>query len=812
MSRNANDIYTAIKTVLPLDPCWVVLHSSLIHFTFEKENMKWNILRAIKKLANEGYTLAFPSFTFSFTETGEFDESINSSETGIMADWVYQLNNSIRTKHPIYSHVIIGPEASEALDASVKSCFGTASIYSIFEKKDAFLVMFGCGWSRCTSFHYFEELNHVPYRYFKKFYYYHDKKQYSEMFVRDRSKGPLNDFSPAVDKLRNDKLLRAQVFNGGLIESSRFADFARVCQTFLKTDNCAFIKNSEFVKNRINDEAEAKKLNINVGIYGSSNLDLLVNKFKELAKDLIKGCEVTYFSSEYGQMHLDLATNKLAKLSLDFTFLPDRLEDIYQVSTIDLIDLNNLEPLNRYLEFINQISKITSRKVFVHEFFINSEQINGAVYLDNLRDVTDFLKNANLLLNREIKQHSNVCLVSPEIMLNGFSNNDPRLWYLGRIPFPETVSKKIGHTYCSFVNNELGKTARLIILDLDNTLWGGVVGEDGAKGIRVGGDFPGNAYKDFQATILKLKERGLALAIVSKNDEDLALKVLNEHPEILIKETDLAAHRINWFEKYQNIIDICNDLSLGLGSVLFVDDNPIEREKVKLNLPQVNVLELPNDPALYRKSLLEHVSLGVCNFSPEDLKRSDSYIKLKEFKKIKKSFKSIDDFYKNLKVEVFVNKINDGNFSRALQLISKTNQFNTTTLRYTDKEIIEFSHSSDKLIRIVGYKDKMSDFENIGLFSLRTEGKTLYIENFLLSCRILERGVEQAALSWISRYAKSQSLDMLAGEIIKTPRNTPAQNFYKKNKFVFDDDALIWKRNVNLQITPPDWVELTEEG
>ena len=177
-----NSVYLAIKKVIPAQPCWIIIHSSLIHFDFKNGNMKWSFLKAIRKLVDKGYTVAFPSFTFSFTRTGLFDGVLNTSETGVLADWVFQMNDSIKTHHPIYSHVLVGVEAEDALEASTETCFGADSIFAMFEQKNAILTMLGCDWKYCTSFHYFEEKSGVPYRFFKKFYYKNDLSCYYLVF------------------------------------------------------------------------------------------------------------------------------------------------------------------------------------------------------------------------------------------------------------------------------------------------------------------------------------------------------------------------------------------------------------------------------------------------------------------------------------------------------------------------------------------------------------------------------------------------------------------------------------------------------
>lgn len=805
-----HEIYQTLKRVIPSGPCWVVIHSSLIHFEVNNSTLKWDFLAAIKKLVEEGYTIFVPSFTFSFTKTGIYNKVTTLSETGLLADWVFQLNNSSRTAHPIYSHVIVGPDTKEAMTADITSCFGGDTIFAMFERKNARVVMFGCGWKYCTSFHYFEELFQVPYRYYKKFYFA-DHSDNTEMFVRDIAKKIRNDFSPAVERLRENLLIESQTLNNGLVESCGFRELSLTCRELLGNDNCIFADNRVLLKKLLNDDDEAKELKLNVGFFGSSNLDILVHKFNDRCQNLVPGSTIKSVTSEFGQMYSDLFGNKLTALSLDYSFLPDRLEDIYQVSSIDLIDQENLEPLELYIDFISKVSKINTRNVYVNGFTVSGEDINGPIFIKGLQNTSDFVARANRLLRTEIEKHSNIFLVALDVMLAGIRDNDPRLWYHGRVPFSDAVSQRMAESFCSFISHDLGRTARLIIFDLDNTLWSGVVGEDGLKGIKIGGDFPGNAFKDFQATILKLKERGIALAVVSKNDSDLALSAINDHPENLIRESDLASHRINWDEKYKNIINICDDLSLSLRNVLFVDDNPVEREKVKVNLPEVHVLELPEDPALYRGCLLSHVSLGVSNISSEDLKRSQSYDNRKEFKNAQNSFANINDFYRTLKIEISIQALSDGNFSRASQLINKTNQFNTTTMKYSLQELESINSSPDKLVRVIGYKDKMSSFENMGLFILRKEDKSIIIESLLLSCRILERGVEQAALSWIYNYAKSQAMKSIVGKVVVSPRNTPAQDVYKKNGFRFDKVSSSWDRSLTSKIVAPVWTRLIEE-
>ena len=330
---------------------------------------------------------------------------------------------------------------------------------------------------------------------------------------------------------------------------------------------------------------------------------------------------------------------------------------------------------------------------------------------------------------------------------------------------------------------------------MDNTLWGGVLGEDGIEGIQIGGDFPGNVFKYFQQTIVKLYERGVALAVVSKNDETLALHAMESHQEMIIKETHLSSYRINWTEKALNIQSIADEIGLSLSNVMFVDDNPLEREKIRRLLPEVKVIELPNDPVGYADALLSSPFLKVASITSEDKKRAQFYVNQRKSKLDAEKFTNLDDYFHSLNIELTIAPVNQSSFARAIQLTNKTNQFNTTTRRLSEKTLQHYLNDTSYRVFTVAYEDVAVESEIIALGVLHFYADKCCIELFLMSCRVLGRSIESAVLFWIESYSKKQKIPFLRGEIVITERNTPVREIYKNHGFIEELENL-WVKNI----------------
>jgi FkbH-like protein len=347
----------------------------------------------------------------------------------------------------------------------------------------------------------------------------------------------------------------------------------------------------------------------------------------------------------------------------------------------------------------------------------------------------------------------------------------------------------------------------MLILDLDNTLWGGVIGEDGIEGISLGGDYPGNVYQAFQESLKRLNEKGLALGIVSKNSEEDAFNVIDNHPEMVLRRDHFVSTRINWEDKVTNIIDIANEVGLGLENIGFVDDNPVERGKMRQQLPQVKVFEIGRDATEYSRILYSDPFLHITEVTEEDKRRTKAYADRTRIINQKMQFSSVEDFYRDLNVKIFVQNIDQYNIARAHQLIQKTNQFNATGRRYTKSELLSLGTT----VIVVAASDKYSKRENLGIVVAKeTKQEELTVSTYILSCRALGKSIEKTIFEWLVREAVKANLKAVVFEFTKTERNRPVEELYKAANMNLCKDGYILNEidRVDYEI---DWVTIVDE-
>jgi FkbH-like protein len=306
--------------------------------------------------------------------------------------------------------------------------------------------------------------------------------------------------------------------------------------------------------------------------------------------------------------------------------------------------------------------------------------------------------------------------------------------------------------------------------------------------------------------------RGVALAVCSKNDLDLVVIAIEKHPAMQIRLADLAAHRINWQPKWQNVQEIAAELNLGLESVLYIDDNPVERETVRRNLPAVKVLDLPTDPAASAESLSQCPWLATAGVTAEDRQRADGYKVRRKIQEQRQAAAQLTDFYASLGTSVYFQRLDQGNLARAAQLSQKTNQFNSTTRRYEQRDLRRIVAAGGEVI-VVGLTDRHSQFENIGLLILKPAtdrpGEAI-IDSYLLSCRVLARGLETAVLHWAIGYAASRQWKILRGLIIETERNTPVRGIFREAGFQAGDKPGEWSVRTDQPPALPSWLQVID--
>jgi FkbH-like protein len=385
--------------------------------------------------------------------------------------------------------------------------------------------------------------------------------------------------------------------------------------------------------------------------------------------------------------------------------------------------------------------------------------------------------------------------------------HDPNLWNIGKIPFANTFLPIYADLTCRLIAALRGKSRRCLVLDLDNTLWGGVIGDDGLEGIVLGqGDPQGEAHLEVQRTALALRERGIVLAVSSKNNDETARLPFQKHPEMLLRENHLAVFQANWNDKATNIKAIAAELALGLESCVFLDDNPAERRLVRDMLPEVAVPELPDDPALYARTLLAAGYFEAITYSPEDQKRADFYQDNARRVALQRATGDLDAYLATLDMTITFQPFDDVGRARIAQLISKSNQFNLTTRRYSEAQVGEIEADPDCFTLQVRLVDTFGDNGMISVIICRRDADAWQIDTWLMSCRVLGRRVEQAVLQELLSNARSSGINRLIGTYRPTERNRLVEDHYSKLGFTererMADGATVWSLEV------ADWTEV----
>ncbi len=360
---------------------------------------------------------------------------------------------------------------------------------------------------------------------------------------------------------------------------------------------------------------------------------------------------------------------------------------------------------------------------------------------------------------------------------------DPKMWYVSRNPFRQSAYPAIVDDLIRYVRSAFGRIRKCVVVDLDNTLWGGIVGEDGIEGIKLGRDYPGNCYRDFQKELLKLYHRGILLAISSKNNESDALEVLDKHPDMVLRRKHFAAYRINWQDKASNLKALAKDLNIGMDSMVFIDDNPRECELVRQQCPQCDVFCLPEKPYLIPRFLESVPGLECVSLTEEDSRRGEMYQAQLVRGQTAAKFQNLQDFWKDLELEVRIEPAQPFSIPRIAQLTQRTNQMNMTTRRYNESQVEALAADPKWRVVSVAAKDRFGDHGIIGVMFIRLDGEHCHIDNFLMSCRVLGMNIEQYMIAYAAAVGRQARAKTLVGEFIPTAKNKVAADMYPKLGF-----------------------------
>lgn len=394
-----------------------------------------------------------------------------------------------------------------------------------------------------------------------------------------------------------------------------------------------------------------------------------------------------------------------------------------------------------------------------------------------------------------------------------------RYWFSAKLPFALQCIPLYGDTLGRILAAKVGKSRRALVLDLDNTLWGGVIGDDGLDGIVIGqGSAVGEAHLAVQRIARAYAERGIVLCVASKNTHDIAIEVLRRHPDMVLREEDIAAYQINWGDKASNIRALAETLNLGLESFVFLDDNPVERKQVRDALPEVAVPELPLDPADWPLVLRGAGYFEQISFTDEDRLRGQFYKSLAARNQTATKVGDTGAFLESLQTELKVSGFDSVGRKRIAQLISKSNQFNLTTRRYSEQEVERLEMEPDVVTMQLRLSDIFGDAGMISVIVGRRHGDALDVEAWLMSCRVLGRRVQEGALATLAARAQRLGASKLTGTYIPSQRNAIVADHYRNLGFSLvselPDGVTRWELSL-AEYSPPDLpmkIEVLDQG
>jgi FkbH-like protein len=423
-----------------------------------------------------------------------------------------------------------------------------------------------------------------------------------------------------------------------------------------------------------------------------------------------------------------------------------------------------------------------------------------------------FIADFNLSLAKDLTGSDDFLLdVSAIAETVGLSNwHDPAIYNMAKLPFAQKITPLYADYICRIIAAMKGKSRRALVFDLDNTLWGGVIGDDGLDGIKIGNeDALGEAYLSVQSSILKLHQRGIILAACSKNTDSIARGPFKEHSGMLIKEKHIASFKANWDDKVTNLISIANELNLGLDSIVFMDDNPMERDMVRKHLPEVAVPELPEDPSYFSRAILAAGYFEAVHFSDEDIQRTESYQANAKRLALRNKIVDLNSYLLTLNMKAQVQSFNKNKIKRIVQLLSKSNQFNLTTYRYNERQILDFLNNDSYHTFQVKLSDTFGDNGIVSLIICRINNSEWIIDTWVMSCRVIGRKLEEFIFYEIVKSAKTAGIKKIVGIYIPTEKNNITQDLYLRLGFTEHNDSkqdyqkwFVEVNNVNIKNTP----------
>lgn len=523
----------------------------------------------------------------------------------------------------------------------------------------------------------------------------------------------------------------------------------------------------------------------------------------------------------YNQYYQDIVNeeSKYNNEDYDVCIIAVRLEELYPTLINNFLnEKENLIEIEQFIlsQYKNMIETIKSNhsrvNILINNFILPYNNYASLYDYQNLDGQANYFRSLNYKLVKLASNYTGVYIVDFEAIasLLGKKNiEDRKMWYVAKNPYKYEFYVELAKVYVKYIKAIFGLRKKCIVLDLDNTLWGGIIGEDGINNIKLGDKYPGSCYKEFQRELLKLKNRGVILTICSKNNMEDVEEVFEKHPDMILRKEDFASIKVNWNDKYSNIKEISNELNIGMESMIFIDDSKIECELVRQNNKEIEVINISNNPMEYPDIIYKTNFFEIINITNEDLKKTDIYKAQINRNYLRENTSNLEDYYKSLQMKLTVKLLDNFAVARVSQLTQKTNQFNLRTIRYTEEDLKQMSETNEYEIYYASVVDRFGD-NGISLCCIlkKQNDDSIFIDSLLMSCRVMGRNIERAFMSYLCKKLKEDGKSILIGEYIPTKKNIPVKDFYKEVGFEKIDSGVYILDLKNKTIECPNYITI----
>ena len=554
---------------------------------------------------------------------------------------------------------------------------------------------------------------------------------------------------------------------------------------------------------------------IKIALLGDSATQLLVKALKGYGYDV--GYNFDIWEADYDQIEMQTydLESELYKSKSEYVILYHSTEKLLK----KFYKLDNTAKISFADNHIGEVSNlyrtITNKnkcKVIYFNLVETDDSVFGNYANKTASSFLYQLRKINYELMNLSQKYKNLFINDVASLHNTLGSSfctDPKIYITTDLIFSIDFLPVVAKNITDIILSITGAIKKCIILDLDNTLWGGIIGDDGIENIQIGELGIGKAFTELQLWLKQLKLRGIILAVCSKNDEVIAKEPFENHPDMILKLSDIAVFVANWDNKVQNINYIQSVLNIGFDSMVFLDDNPFERNMVKTHIPNIIVPDLPEDPSEYLSYLRSCNLFETASFTLEDELRTRQYQEEAQRAIVQKQFINEDEFLSSLNMHSVVKPFDKFSIPRVSQLTQRSNQFNLRTVRYTEEEILAVADSDKYLTLDFTLEDKYGDYGLISVIILKRQSDALFIDTWIMSCRVLKRGMEKFVLNQIVQQARQIGAGQIFGEYLPTAKNGMVKEHYHELGFTkYNGENNLWILNLESYSEYPTFITL----